>query len=123
MRGRDVKEVYQELKRRTHDAIPEQGACLRAVVGGFSKPVCAILTLWCVLASPPEARTVCGRAARKGLCGGGWATGVPTATDDIVNNVPDDRAYASQGGAPGPLCAALSTVRNGPRFFLSRHRR
>lgn len=29
-----LKEVYQELKRRMHDAIPEQGAYLRAVVGG-----------------------------------------------------------------------------------------
>ena len=29
-----LKEVYQEMKRRMHDAIPEQGAYLRAVVGG-----------------------------------------------------------------------------------------
>jgi group II intron reverse transcriptase/maturase len=29
-----LKEVYQELKRRMHDPIPEQGAYLRAVVGG-----------------------------------------------------------------------------------------
>ena len=29
-----LKEVYQELKRRMHDPIPEQGAYLRSVVGG-----------------------------------------------------------------------------------------
>lgn len=29
-----LKTVYQELKRRMHDAIPEQGSYLRAVVGG-----------------------------------------------------------------------------------------
>jgi group II intron reverse transcriptase/maturase len=29
-----LKEVYQELKRRMHDPVPEQGAYLRSVVGG-----------------------------------------------------------------------------------------
>ena len=40
----------------------------------------AILILWSASASLPEARTVCGRAARTGLCGGRRATGAPTAT-------------------------------------------
>jgi len=29
-----LKEVYAELRRRTHDPIPEQGAYLRSVVAG-----------------------------------------------------------------------------------------
>jgi hypothetical protein len=34
-----------------------------------------------LLASLPEARTVCGKAACTGLCGGRWVTGVPTAIE------------------------------------------
>ncbi len=43
----------------------------------------AILILWRASPSLPEAGTVCGRAARAGLCGGRRATGVPTATQGI----------------------------------------
>jgi hypothetical protein len=43
-------------------------------------PLVPALILWCASASLPEARTVCGRAARTGPCGGRRATGVPTAT-------------------------------------------
>ena len=32
-----LKEVYQELKRRMHDPVPEQGAYLRSVVGGHMR--------------------------------------------------------------------------------------
>jgi group II intron reverse transcriptase/maturase len=32
-----LKEVYQELKRRMHDPVPEQGAYLRSVVGGHTR--------------------------------------------------------------------------------------
>ena len=32
-----LKDVYQELKRRMHDPVPEQGAYLRSVVGGHMR--------------------------------------------------------------------------------------
>ena len=127
-----LKEVYQELKRRMHDPVPEQGVYLRSVVGGHIRyygvprngpslsvfrtevgrlwwlllkrrnqkhrmtldrierlvarwlPPLSVsaLILLSTLASLHEARTVCGKTACTGLCGGRWVTSVPTAIRD-----------------------------------------
>jgi len=124
-----LKEVHQELKRRMHDPVPEQGAYLRSVVGGhiryYGVPMNGpslsafrneVGRLWRLVlkrrgqrhrltwdrverlvarwlpparvsytysfvsagVSLPEARTVCGKTACTGLCGGCRATGIPT---------------------------------------------
>jgi hypothetical protein len=46
-------------------------------LSGYGK---CIFILWWASALSPEARAVCGSTARTDLCGGRWATGVPTAT-------------------------------------------
>ncbi|MGD0663785.1 MAG: hypothetical protein ABSD38_37595, partial [Syntrophorhabdales bacterium] len=51
-----------------------------------------------LLASLPEARTVCGKAACTGLCGGRWVTGVPTAIRGCGGLAGNRRVYPALAG-------------------------
>ena len=71
---------WKVLKRRSHKHRLPWDRMKRFADKWLPSPVSVILILPSESALLPEARTVCGRAARTGLCGGRRATGVPTAT-------------------------------------------
>ena len=50
-------------------------------------------TRWSALVSLPGRRARCGRPTRWDLCGGLWATSVPTATPSKIDDLVKSRFY------------------------------
>ena len=88
-----LKELKEELRRPWHEPVAEVGKWLRSVVRGYfnyhavpgnmdglNSFRAQVIWRWYRALRRHSSEVVCSNPARTDLCGGAWATSVPTAT-------------------------------------------